>query len=142
MQIVDLQRTVTYTSARHTDRKSTTVYSGASRSVPILGCFVVDLIKGWEDVVGKLNLSNWPHPLSCCTYGEPYESLLAEWCVENALGAKICGKIHCAAKHTSKLDVFTKDQHPLVGLQRMAKCFVYSGVKIDTFCLPFAYVLW
>lgn len=102
----------------------------------------MDLIEGWKDIVGKLDFSDWPQALGGSSYGEAYKTLLAEWCVEHAFCAKVGGEVHCATEDATELDVFAKNQHPLVSLQGMAKGFVDSGVEVDAFGLAFAYVLW
>lgn len=76
----------------------------------------MDLIEGWKDIVGELDFSDWPQALGGCSYGEAYKTLLAEWCVEHAFCAKVGGKVHCATEDATELDVFAKDQHPLIGL--------------------------
>lgn len=136
-----LQCSVAYTATRHTNGESSTMYTSASRPVSVLCCFIVDLVECWEDVVGELNFGDRPHTLSGCSNGESNKALLAEWCVEYSLSAKVGCEVHGAAEDSSKLDVLPKHEHSFICLQRMAECFIHGGVEVDTLCLAFTYVL-
>jgi hypothetical protein len=103
-----------YTAARHADRQSTTVYAGAPGAVSVLGCFVVDLVKGREDVVGELNFSYRAHALCSCSNSKANQPLLAEGRVEHSVGAKVGSKVHGAAEDSAKLNVLPKHKHTLV----------------------------
>lgn len=102
----------------------------------------MDLVERWEDVVGELHLSDWPHSLCCCAYGEAYQALLAQWCVEDTVCAEVCSEVHGASEHASELDVFAKHKDAFVGLQCMAEGFVDGCVEVDALCLAFPDMLW
>ena len=102
----------------------------------------MDLVECGKDVVGKLDFGYGSHSLSGCSYGEAYQSLLAQWCIEDALCTEVCCEVHSASKHSSKLNVLTKHKDPLICLQGMAKRFIYRGVEVDALRLPFSDMLW
>jgi hypothetical protein len=110
------QCTVPNAPRGHAYDQATTVCTRRPRPVPVLGYLVVYLIECRENIVGKLNFCNRSHALSSSSDSEAYQALLAEWCVEDALRAKVCCEVHGASEDAAKLYVFSEHQHSFIRL--------------------------
>mmetsp|Transcript_27928 Transcript_27928/g.59489 ORF Transcript_27928/g.59489 Transcript_27928/m.59489 type:complete len:236 (-) Transcript_27928:25-732(-) len=70
----------------------------ANVSVPVLGNFVDDLVKGREDVISKLHLSDCRIACSGEAHSHAGNGLLAEWCVQHTVLAELVTQAHRASE--------------------------------------------
>lgn len=104
-----------------------------SRSVSVLRRFVHDLIEGWEDVVGELDLGDY----SCTSGGhsdtEANNALLTERGVEYSVSSILFVETKRAPKNTSKFDIFSKKHGRLVFFHSYIHRVVNSRKQVHLF---------
>ena len=79
-----------------------------SFAVAELGGSVDDLIKGREDIIGKLGLDGGLHALSRSSDRDADNALLCQGCVEHPLFAKFLLQARGAPEHATETDIFAE----------------------------------
>lgn len=106
-----IMSTMAYCSVRCANSQSTDVVRSTS-TVSIFCSFVCDLIKGRENIIGKLNFCNRRIAFCCCSDSESDDALLGERGVEDTVRAVAFSKTDSAAKDTTKGNVLSKNKRP------------------------------
>lgn len=77
--------------------------------IAILGSFVDDLIKGGENIVGKLNFCDGGMSSDCSSDGESDDALLGERSVKDSIYSILLDESGGAPEDSSELDVFSEN---------------------------------
>src|SRR5262249_44602933 len=81
-----------------------------ARAVSHFGQFIGDLVEGWKDVIGKLNLANWLKPFLGDPDAKANDALLGERRIKAARFAILFLQACCHPKDASKgARIFAKD---------------------------------
>ena len=80
----------------------------SSRSVPILGSFVDNLVESWEDVVSELDFCYGGVAGYCQADGKTGDALFGEGSVEHAIHSVFFDEAGCAPEHSSEFDVLSE----------------------------------
>ena len=102
-----IQSAVSNRSAWSTEHNSSTVEQVA-RPVAVLGSFVHDLIEGWEDVVGKLDLSDAPVPHSGVPNRKSGNALLTQRGVEDTVVAELFSQAVTASEDSTERNILAE----------------------------------
>ena len=97
-----------YCTPGGSDSKSTTLEL-SSRTIPILGCFIDDLVESWEDVVTKLNFGDSGISGYCCSNSKTKDALFRQRSIEDSINAVFFAEVGGAAEDAAKLDVLAEN---------------------------------
>jgi hypothetical protein len=111
-------------------------------SVSPFGCLVHKLIKGWIDIIRKLNFCNRSHSLRRTPNRKSYNTLFTKRGIEDSFTPKFSSKVHTAAKNPAKCDIFAEDENPLVRTKGMRKGTIYCLEKVEARCGGMLRIRW
>lgn len=89
-----------------------------------------NLVKRWENVIGKLDLSDRRASRSGVADGKARDPLLTERRVEHAVFAKLFFQVHGAAEHAAERHIFAKHDGARVRRHRDAHRIVDRGKHV------------
>lgn len=118
-------------ATRHADDEPAEVRATATFAIPKLGRFVDNLVKGWEDIVGKLDLNDGLHAFCGCSNGHPDHALLSNGGIEDPVTAKLLLESVRASKHATKRDILSKAQDTVRRFQSCAQGRVDRLVQVQ-----------
>lgn len=103
-----------------------------SPSTPIsqLGSFIDNLIKGWKNIVSKLDFRNRVFTLHCQPNGKTDDSLFRKRSVEYSILSKFFIQILSTSEDSPKFDILSKSVRLRVFKHELIHSLIYCLVEI------------